>query len=548
MTVARRGTPTVADGVAEVLVGHGVRRVFGFPGGGSNLELLEAFARCGIEFVLAHGEGGAAFMAAAAAELDGTPGVAVVGNGPGLTSVVNGVAHAYLDRVPLVVISDRFTDAERRTTGHQILDQQALLRPVVKWGATLVPETAVETVRRALTDAAAAPAGPVHLDLPRDLASAPITTSATGRAAPERVDKETVDPTEASLVAIAASLVAARRPVVLIGLEANHGLEADRLQELVERLGAATLTTYKAKGVLPETHELWGGVVTGAEIERPLLDSADVILAIGLDPVELLTKPWTAKPPVLSLRACDDGIDHLHAETAWVGGLADGVSQLLDRLPDVLQGGWSSDDVREYRDAMLERLRLPGGDSLTGWRIVELLADELPDEVTVAVDAGAHMFPATMFWRSPGPRRFLISNGLATMGFAVPAAVSAALARPDEVAIAITGDGGFAYHGYELETATRAGARVIVVVVNDSSLSLIRIKHEASGHSGRSLDFGEIRFDRVAEGLGVTGERVDSELGFRQSVRAALDRAGSTVIDVRVDGSEYGETLRAIRG
>jgi acetolactate synthase-1/2/3 large subunit len=185
---------------------------------------------------------------------------------------------------------------------------------------------------------------------------------------------------------------------------------------------------------------------------------------------------------------------------------------------------------------MLARLRL--GDA---WRFISALRDELPPGTVVSVDAGAHMFPATAFWRAERGR-FLISNGLATMGFAVPAAIAAALADPEAVSVAITGDGGFAYHGFELETAARVGARVIVVVIDDASLSLIRIK------GGSALNFGTVDFGRVGEGLGAAGATVSDEAELRAAVREALARPESTVIDVRCDGREYGETLRAIRG
>jgi len=155
---------TVASVIAARLAASGVQRAFGFPGGGSNLDLIEAFRAAGIEFVLTHTEVSAALMACAEAELTGVPGVVVVGNGPGLASVVNGVAHAWLDRVPLLVISDRYTEDELSTTGHQILDQRALLAPVVKWSVTVDASVSVE---RALDVALTTPCGPVHLDMPR---------------------------------------------------------------------------------------------------------------------------------------------------------------------------------------------------------------------------------------------------------------------------------------------------------------------------------------------------------------------------------------------
>jgi acetolactate synthase I/II/III large subunit len=500
---------TIAEYLARAFARHGVERVFGFPGGGSNLDVIDA----GIEFVLARSETGAALMAAATAELTGAPGAVLVGNGPGVTSVVNGVAHAYLDRVPLIVVSDRYTDAEAKTTGHQILDQRALLRPVVKWSATLA---SAATVERAFAIARTAPMGPVHLDLPRDLATAPAVEA----------DVPAPSLTTPPLDAVAAALEGARRPVLLAGLEAA---DLD-LTPLATRLGAAVLTTYKAKGVVADEH----GILTGGALERPLLEQADVILAVGLDPVELLSREWTVPAPVVALRACESGLEYLRPHVTWVGDLRAGVAALVELLPGA--PGYATATLAPFR---------PPDDQLTAWRVVEILREELPRTTTFTVDAGAHMFAATLAWRAHAPRQFLISNGLATMGFAVPAAVAAALARPEHPAVALTGDGGFAYHGFELETATRLGAKTIVVVLNDASLSLIRIKREALRDA---LAFGDVGFDRVAEGLGVASERVDTPDGVRTAIQAALARASSSLIEVRISGDEYAATLRAVRG
>ena len=496
---------TVAELIAERLAARGVERAFGFPGGGSNLDLIEACAGAGIEFVLTHGEVSAALMACASAELTGVPGVVVVGNGPGLASVVNGVAHAWLDRIPLLVISDRYADAELDTTGHQILDQRALLAPVVKWSAT-VDASAAALLDRALAVALAAPCGPVHLDMPRTVgaeqAAAPAPLRAPG------------PPAGAALDDVVEALAGAVRPVIVAGLEAARVLSAGDLAALAERLGAPVLTTYKAKGVIDEAHPLWAGIVTGGAIEAPVLDPADVVVAVGLDPVELLTKPWPwAEPIALAPRD---------------------VPLLAARLPQ--------SPAREI-PRVLDALRI--GEGFTTWRIVEILDEELPDDTVAAVDAGAHMFAATWFWRAHAPRRFLISNGLATMGFAVPAAVAAAR---DGLALAITGDGGMAYGAFELETAVRLGARVLVVVIDDASLSLIRIKHEAKGHDRSSLDFRPVSFDTVAAGLGVASWVADDEATLRRALREALSTGGPALIDARCSGGEYARTLEIVRG
>ena len=190
-------------------------------------------------------------------------------------------------------------------------------------------------------------------------------------------------------------------------------------------------------------------------------------------------------------------------------------------------------------------MRIGSDSALTAWRIVEILDEELPDETVAAVDAGAHMFAATWFWRAHAPRRFLISNGLATMGFAVPAAVAAAR---DGLALAITGDGGMAYGAFELETAVRLGARVLVVVIDDASLSLIRIKHEAKGHDRSALDFAPVVFAAVAAGFGVASWTVDDEGALRRALREALADGGPALIDARLSGAEYARTLEVVRG
>jgi acetolactate synthase-1/2/3 large subunit len=245
------------------------------------------------------------------------------------------------------------------------------------------------------------------------------------------------------------------------------------------------------------------------------------VLAVGLDPVELLSGSWPLPCPTASLRS--------------VGALA----ARLEPAP-----GIPVERIAAWRETALESLRLHPGE-LTGWRVVETLTEVVPSATTFTVDAGAHMFPATMFVRPSGPRRFLISNGLATMGFAVPAAIGASLARPGELVVALTGDGGLAYHVAELETAARAGARIVVVVFNDASLSLIRIKHRGDR---AALDFTPSDFARIAAGFGFAARRVETQPELRAALAEAVARDSGTLVDVRLSGAEYAATLKAIRG
>ncbi len=533
---------TVGDLVALTIAERAADRVFAFPGGGSNLEVINALERRGVRVVLAHSEGGAALMAATYADLVEKPAVVLVGLGPGVASVVNGLAHALLDQSPVIVVTDRLADAERNTTGHQQLDQLALLAPVVKWQAELRPDCVVLALERALAEATTPPCGPVHVELPRDVA---LAHTDERDAVSSRHISQAVSSGVREVSLGAARVEAARRPIVLIGDEALAVSQHD-LVRLVERIGGPVLSTYKAKGAIPEGHPLWCGIFANGALERPLLQEADAILAIGLDPVELLPAPWVVDAPVVALRAHTDAFPGYAPQQDLVGGLP----LLVKSLAAALQGPtttWSHDEIARRRGELLEALRTDSPESLTALEMVEAVQDATPEGATVTVDAGAHMFAATWGWRASRPRRFLMSNGHATMGYAVPAAIAAALARPHEPVIAFTGDGGFLLHGNELETAARVGAKLLVVVLNDSCLSLIRIKQEDRSYRRAAVDFGPVDCAAFARSLGAAGAVVRTEPELQTAVRWALTEPVPTVLDVRISGSEYGELQRILR-
>jgi acetolactate synthase-1/2/3 large subunit len=524
----------VADALADAIAARAADRVFAFPGGGTNLDLIEALAGRGVDIVLARSEGGAAFMASTYADLTGKPVAMLVGLGPGTANAVNGIAHALLDQSPVLLVGDRFSADELGATGHQVLDQRALLAPVTKWHETLSAANAAAAVDRALTVATEAPAGPVYLEFPHDALTGSDVAAAPVVARHEPLPADGV-----------AALAAAKRPVLLVGDEAADSPQAE-LIALAERLSAPVLCSYKGKGIFPEDHDLWCGIVSNAAIEGDLLASADVLLAIGLDPIELLPRPWRATAPVLALRAHGEAAPGYRPRWTATGNVAELVRELGASLEESASE-WSAAEVSERRSTLLAALRIAAPVSLSAVEAVESVLAEAPPETMVTVDAGAHMFAVTWFWRSTRPRRFLISNGLATMGYAVPAAVAAALARPEPV-IAFTGDGGFLLHGTELETAARLGAKVIVVVLNDASLSLIRIKQEDRRFRRLGVDFSPARLADVGRALGAEGVQVSDRDGLKTAVRDALGRAGSTVIEVQLTGAEYRALQHAIRG
>src|SRR6266481_5358948 len=287
--------PNVADILIDGLCRAGVPRIFGVPGGGSNLELLEAARVAGLPFVLCHQESSACIMAAVTGELTGAPGAVISTLGPGVSASATGLAHAFLDRSPLIYLSDRHPSGMLEFTTHQAFDHAAFLTPIVKGSVTVTAESASHWVAHAAQLALKEPRGPVHLDLPADVASQPAVPLAASV-----LPTPLPQPLGAALDGAAAMIRRARRPVVLVGLQCRGG-DAKWLRAFCEALPAPVLSTYKAKGALPDPHPLALGIFTGGALEEPVVGRADLIITFGLDTVEMIPRPWSYDAPVLSL-------------------------------------------------------------------------------------------------------------------------------------------------------------------------------------------------------------------------------------------------------
>ena len=440
-----RSVDRVVDALADVLREAGVARIHGVPGEGSTLDLVDAAAARGLDYVLTTHETAAAFMAAAEAELTGRPGVCLVTRGPGLTNAATGIAHAWLDRVPLVVVADEYAPETAGRVERQWLPQLELFRPITKWQGSLGPIGPRRSAEAAVRAALASPPGPVLLGLPAGPATAPVESESPGpRAAPP-------PPSPPDGLAAASRLIErAARPVLLAGLGARAGDVPARLVGLAERLGAATLTTAKAKGVIPARHPLHGGTLPGPAA-RQLLGSADLVVAVGFDPVEL-PHAWPSPAPVVR-------IDRAPYQGAYFAPAAEVVGDpaaALDALTAASARRTAGDprEIREAREA--ERRQLDHGTGLTPYRVFALARERVPADAVVTVDAGAHKQLANVVWDAERPSTYLTSNGLASMAYALPAAAAAAMVTGRR-AVCFTGDGGLLMTLGELETVRRLG-------------------------------------------------------------------------------------------
>lgn len=531
---------TVVERLAARFRSLGVVRMFGIPGGGSSLDLIEAAGRLGIDFVLCRTETAAALMAAVSAELTGVPGVVLTGIGPSAASVVNGIAYASLERAPLILITDA-SDKDDSLSPHQVFDQQALFTPITKGTMRLRADNAGSALDMIIQSTLVDPRGPVHLDLTAKDARAQIfpVSDPQHMAPPEK----TLD-REDSLSEMARLISRSRHPVLVVGLQARRAGISEKLRRLVDRWGCPVLTSYKAKGVMPEDDPRFVGHFTGAAAEGDTLTAADLILTLGLDPIEMIPSPWVYAAPVgVVLQGPWDAFPFT-AAVHLDGDLATSIGDLTE----IASGSdWRVGEITKLRERMRERLSLQGhGHTADG--IVDALAKAAPAGTRLAVDAGAHMFSAMARWPAAQPHDVLKSHGLSTMGFALPAAIASSLNDPGRPVIALTGDGGMLMCLAELSTAARLNIPVTVVVLNDAALSLIDIKQQRLQHPVSGVRYPAVDFAEAARGLGCRAWTIGADDSIEDILPRAFSAKGPSVIDVTTNPSGYGDQLAALRG
>jgi acetolactate synthase-1/2/3 large subunit len=543
---------TIAQLLVHKLGQKGVKKFFGLPGGGSSLDVIAAASAQDIEFILTKTENAAVMMAGALSETTGVPGVALMTKGPGLTNSANGVAYASLDRAPVVVLTDGFTPKQLSYITHQVFDQQAVLAPIVKAVSRLESEDPEAEIEALLALACTEPMGPVNIELTSETARKLVSVSSENRVNATRTKVQTDEHGVSSAIqlqALQARLRVARRPIVVLGLEARA--HVDMIRKFVDTLGCAVLTTYKAKGVIPDSEPRVVGIFTGGSLEQEAIAAADLMILIGMDPVELILQPWRYVAPVVDIAACVHPVHYVQPEMRVVGDLTEILRALLSS-GGFAQSDWSVSALDALRESAQKQLTYaPVQYGVAPDRVAQLAAlccHEAGVNPMFSIDAGAHMFSVAGFFPAERAGDVLISNGLATMAFALPAAISAAVQQRNTPVLCFTGDGGLMMCLGELCTAVEQQAKVIVIVFNDSALSLIDIKQQSRSMKPEGVRWRHHDFAATMEALGGVGVRVSNEQEFVEGMQRALAIEGPSLLDVSIDPSGYPEQLKAMRG
>jgi acetolactate synthase-1/2/3 large subunit len=528
-----------SDLIVRELEHAGVRWVFGVPSG-PVLPLIEALRRSSVAFVLTASETSAGFMATVVGQLTGIPGVCVSTLGPGATNLATGVGCAWLDRAPVVALTCNVGVEWLERRIQMRIDHHALFGPLTKASLSLRNAPADQAVRSALLIAAAEPPGPVHLDLPEDIALA----TPVGRRESECHRTVLPDRTEEITRALATALAGARRPLVVTGLtftRCRPGVRA-ALLGFVERHKLPFVTTMHAKGFLPESHSHWTGVIGRARRSdmRGFTDRADLMIAVGYDPIEINYEEWAGNVPIA----------HLSTEAAESAKRLEFVCNEacdLDRAVEALGGivpapnQWRRDEWQRHR-TVLDRALRPTGASFATHHVLDVLRARLPADGIVACDVGAHTHQIATQWRTDLPHTLLATNGWSSMGYGMPAAYAARLVFSGRSVVAVIGDGGFQMTAGELALARRLRLAVPTIVLNDGWLGLMKVKQQRRNYPLSGVELGAPP-DSPAHYFGVPCRPARDADEFSAALDWALNLDAPSVIEAFVDAEPYSSTV-----
>jgi acetolactate synthase-1/2/3 large subunit len=526
-----------AELIVRILEEAGVRWAFGVPSG-PVLPLIEAMRGSRVDYVLTGSETSAGYMAAMAGNLTGAPGVCISTLGPGATNLATGVGGAWLDRAPVLAITCNVATKWLDRRVQMRIDHHALFAPLTKASLPLRQGSVAGPLAEAIAIATAEPPGPVHLDLPEDVALAEAIEPPSLRPRHTSLPERSAEAVEQ----LARALARSRRPLLIAGLTFTRSRAPAALLRFIETQAIPFITTAHAKGFLPESHPHWAGVLGRArrsDVQR-LVDQADLILAVGYDPIEINYEEWVGSIPVfhLSTEAVDTGPD---LNLLFNEGLD--LDAALDRLAQMPShpNDWSAAELAAHRERFELALRPAEGDfGLAG--VLDVLRERLSPEAILAYDVGAHHHQVASQWRTDRPWNCLSTNGWSSMGIAMPAAYAAKLVHPDRQVVAVLGDGCFHMTVGELNVARRLGLTVPHIVLNDGWLSLIRIKQDrrAFGHSGVYLGDPP---DSPPHYFGVPCRPARDEESLDAAIAWALSHPGPTVIEAFIDPAPLSETV-----
>ncbi|AOA01634.1 acetolactate synthase AlsS [Carnobacterium maltaromaticum] len=529
-----------ADAVVESLENLEVEYVFGIPGAKID-RVFDRLVDGGPELIVARHEQNAAFMAAGIGRITGKPGVVIATSGPGASNLATGLVTATAEGDPVLAIGGQVKRADLLKLTHQSMDNAALFEPITKYSAEIQePENISEVLANAYRAAEGAKQGASFVSIPQDVIDSPIKNKVI---APLQIPKlGPASPVEITL--LSQRIKAAKLPVFLLGMRASSPEITEAIRNIVRVSDIPVVETFQGAGIISrELEKSFFGRV-GLFRNQPgdmLLKRSDLVITIGYDPIEYEARNWNAESDadIIVIDSTPAEIDqYFQPEKELVGDIA----QTLDFLLPYLKGYKLDDDSTLYLNSLQEKLAqrdIPPVDENALYThplaVISTLQKLVTDEMTVTVDIGSHYIWMARHFRSYEPRHLLFSNGMQTLGVALPWAIAAALVRPTTQIISVSGDGGFLFSAQELETAVRRKLNIVHLIWNDGRYNMVEFQEEMKYGRSSGVDFGPVDFVKYADAFGAKGLRVTKPSELEKVLKEAFATKGPVIVDIPID-------------
>ncbi|MBI4302004.1 MAG: acetolactate synthase large subunit [Chloroflexi bacterium] len=529
-----------SDLIVRCLENEGTKYIFGIPGE-EILALLDSLSRSSVSFIPTRHEQGAAFMADVYGRLTGKPGLCLSTLGPGAMNLMTGVADAFLDRAPMVAMTGQSPLEQTHKESHQYLDLVGIFRPVTKWNVRLErPDTIPEVIRKAFKVAIMEKPGPTHIELPSNV----LEMDVEGEPLSDR-PFEYSHPNEMAITKAAALIADANYPIIIAGNGVLRRHASQELTTFAQKLHIPVANTFMGKGSLDSRDGL-SLLTVGLQAHDWImcgLDKADLVITVGYDLVEYAPRSWNpdGKKRIIHIDTLPSEVDQYYQpEVEIIGDLGEALATLVEACPFAKEFVGHS-TLREIILAELTQYVADEGFPLKPQRVLADLRQALSDEDLLICDVGANKIWAARMYQAHSPNTVIISNGLAAMGIAVPGALVAKLAYPQQKVVALTGDGGFMMNSQELETAKRLGTPFVTMIWVDSGYGMIEWEQVARYGQPYGVHFTNPDFVAYARSFGLAGFRIDHPNQLLPTLRQALDLNEPSVIEVPID---YRENLK----
>ena len=537
--------------VVESLINHHVDYVFGIPGAKID-GVFNELEDQGPELIVTRHEQNAAFMAQAIGRITGEPGIVIATSGPGASNLATGLVTATAEGDPVLAIAGQVKRSDLLKLTHQSMDNAALFQPITKYSAEIQdPETISEVIANAYRMAKSSKKGASFISIPQDVVDAPVECNIIKPLSDPKLGSASAD----DIRYLAERIREAKLPVLLVGMRGSSEKETLAIRQLVEKTALPVVETFQAAGVISRELEAHFFGRVGLFRNQPgdmLLKRSDLVIAIGYDPIEYEARNWNAEKDarIIVIDEAPAEIDpFMQPERELIGD----ISATLDLLTGSLEPQQVSEDAKEYLASL--QAKLTERDIVQSKReagilhplvVINTLQSKVTDDMTVTVDVGSHYIWMARHFRSYEPRHLLFSNGMQTLGVALPWAISAALVRPNTQIVSVSGDGGFLFSAQDLETAVRKKLNIVHLIWNDGRYNMVEFQEKMKYQRASGVDFGPVDFVKYAEAFGAKGIRATSVEELEKALEEGFATEGPVIIDIPIDyrdNEKLGETI-----